>query len=525
MGFMKLKKNISIMLVIGLMSSTLIGCSNTSSDAGKSLDKENARKANNELIAAVTSEPETGFDATDTGHGDMTSVFFSTLFKRNKNLGMENDLAKSYEISEDRLTWTVKIREDVKFTDGENLTAEDVVYTYEIAKNSGSSIDLTMLDSVSKVDDYTVKLTVNEPSSDIIMVLASPIQFAAIYPKSVVDSASDEGVKEYIGTGPYKVAEWKQDQYVKLEKYEDYQPAEGESSGLAGAKNAQADTITFNIVTDTATRIAGVQNGQYDIAEDIPADQYKDLAADKNLTMDVRSGGTLNLFLNTTEGVMADEKVRQAALAALNCDDILMASYGDADLYKLNAGWCNPDDAQWGTEAGSEYYNQNDVEKAKKLLSESSYDNEKIVLVTTPEYNEMYNATLVVQEQLKAAGFNAEVESYDFSTFMEHRADPKQFSMYITSNSYNMLPIQLSVLDKGWAGLDRPEVTDGIKAIRSASSNEEAKAAWEDLQSFIYEYGAASVIGHFTNITAMNSKVENYQYLRFPIYWNITFAE
>ena len=54
--------------------------------------------------------------------------------------------------------------------------------------------------------------------------------------------------------------------------------------------------------------------------------------------MDVRSGGTLNLFLNTTEGVMADEKVRQAALAALNCDDILMASYGDADLYKLQVG-------------------------------------------------------------------------------------------------------------------------------------------------------------------------------------------
>ena len=82
-----------------------------------------------------------------------------------------------------------------------------------------------------------------------------------------------------------KVAEWKQDQYVKLEKNEDYQPAEGKSSGLAGAKNAQADTITFNIVTDTATRIAGVQNGQYDIAEDIPADQYKDLATDTNLSV------------------------------------------------------------------------------------------------------------------------------------------------------------------------------------------------------------------------------------------------
>lgn len=72
------------MLVIGLMSSTLIGCSNTSSGAGKSLDKEKARKANNELIAAVTSEPETGFDATDTGHGDMTSVFLVHYLKEIK---------------------------------------------------------------------------------------------------------------------------------------------------------------------------------------------------------------------------------------------------------------------------------------------------------------------------------------------------------------------------------------------------------------------------------------------------------
>lgn len=71
-------------------------------------------------------------------------------------------------------------------------------------------------------------------------------------------------------------------------------------------------------------------------------------------------------------------------------------------------------------------------------------------------------------------GINAEVESYDFSTFMEYRADPKQFDMFITSNSYNMLPIQLSVLDSGWAGLDRPEIAEGITAIRSAASEEGA---------------------------------------------------
>ena len=396
------KKIVSALLCVAMIATMATGCGGSKSSSTSGNADSTAKQF--EINAAIAANPPALDPHTVNANvtGGIGIHIYEALFQMDENYEPQPVLAESYEMSDDGKEYTIKLRQGVKFHNGDEMKADDVVASMnrwvELSPKAKTLIDGSVFE---KVDDYTVKLTVNEPSSDIIMVLASPIQFAAIYPKSVVDSASDEGVKEYIGTGPYKVAEWKQDQYVKLEKYEDYQPAEGESSGLAGAKNAQADTITFNIVTDTATRIAGVQNGQYDIAEDIPADQYKDLAADKNLTMDVRSGGTLNLFLNTTEGVMADEKVRQAALAALNCDDILMASYGDADLYKLNAGWCNPDDAQWGTEAGSEYYNQNDVEKAKKLLSESSYNNEKIVLVTTPEYNEMYNATLVVQEQLK----------------------------------------------------------------------------------------------------------------------------
>ena len=143
-------------------------------------------------------------------------------------------------------------------------------------------------------------------------------------------------------------------------------------------------------------------------------------------------------------------------------------------------------------------------------------------LVTTPDYPEMYNATLVIQEELKKVGINAKVDSTDFSTFMEHRADPKKFSMYVTSNSYSMLPIQLSVLDKGWAGLDVKEVTEGISAIRYAKSTEDASAAWKNLQGFLYEYGAASVIGQYTNVNALNKNVQNYSVLRFPIYCNVT---
>ena len=70
----------------------------------------------------------------------------------------------------------------------------------------------------------------------------------------------------------------------------------------------------------------------------------------------------------------------------------------------------------WGRDAGSEYYNQNNIGKAKELLTEAGYKNEALDLETTPDYGEMYNATLVVQAELQSAGINAVVESYDFST-------------------------------------------------------------------------------------------------------------
>lgn len=526
---MKHKRLLSCILV-AVMSMTLVlsGCGKKEEAKGDSDSQGTETAEKTELNIAIAANPPSLDPPTVNSNivGGIGIHIYESLFQMNENYEPVPVLAESYEVSDDGMVYTFKLRQGVKFHNGEEMKADDVVASMnrwlELSAKAKTLIGGSVFE---KVDDYTVKMTANQASSDIIMILASPIQFAAIYPKTVVETASEEGIKEYIGTGPYKLAEWKQDQYVKLERNEDYQSSPNASTGLADAKEAVADEIYFRVVTDSATRIAGVENGQYDISEDIPLERYAELSAKPGLKMMVQSGGTLNLFLNTTEGIMANEKVRQAALAALNCEDVLLAAYGDPNLYQINAGWCNPADKQWGTDAGKEYYNQNDVEKAKKLLAEAGYNNEPIILVTTPDYAEMYNATLVVQEQLKQAGFNAEVESYDFSTFMEHRSDPKQFSMFITSNSYNMLPIQLSVLDKGWAGLDRTEVTEGIVAIRSAETEKDAAKAWEDLQTFLYEDGAATVLGHFTNVILTNENVDGVSYVRFPIYWNATVSK
>lgn len=523
------KKLLSILLCLAMVVAMLVGCgsSNDSKD-----DNSNASTGETtykeELNIAITANPPTldvhGVNSNIVG-GIGTHIY-EPLFAMNGDYEVTAVLADSYTVDETGTIYTIKLRQGVKFHNGEEMVADDVVASMtRWLSLSGKANALLNGTVFEKVDDYTITMTTPEAYADTMTVLAASIQFPAILPKTAIDGAGDEGVTEFIGTGPYKLEEWKQDQYIHLTRYDEYAQPEGESSGFTGKKEATSKDIYFRIVTDDATRVAGLQNGQYDIAEEMPQERYAELAEDESLVFSVKTTGTLNLFFNTTHGIMANADMRQAILACLNSAEVMLAGYGDENLYILNPGWCNPDDAMWGTDAGKEYYSQNDIEKAKGLLKTAGYNNEEIILVTTPDYSEMYNATLVVQAQLQKAGINAVVEQYDFATFMEHRANPEQFSLYITSNRYNLSPVQLSVLTKDWAGLDVEEVDNGIVSIRKAASAEESSAAWADLQEFLYEYGAAHVFGHYSGLMATTTKVEGFTYFDFPIYWNVKVAE
>ena len=544
------KKNLSRCLALALVAAmALSGCGNkeaaettaaaaateaAATEAAKEEKKEEAAAPAEEAsyktevnIAAPANPPSLDVQAINSNIvGGIGSHVYEPLFAMNANYEPTAVLADSYEVSEDGKVYTIKLREGIMFHNGKEMVADDVVASMtRWLEKSGKAKALLDGTVFEKVDDYTVTMTLPEAYADVMTVISASIQFAAIQPVEVIESASEEGITEFIGTGPYKLAEWKQDQYVHLTKYDGYQQPEGESSGFTGRKEAYATDLYFRVVTDNTTRIAGVQTGQYDIAEDIPLERYAELSADTNVELNSKTAGSLNLFFNTTTGIMANPDIRQAIMACLNCEDIMYAAYGDPNLYVLNPGWCNPDDAMWGSDGGSEYYNQNDIAKAKELLTKAGYNNEEIILVTTPDYAEMYNATLVVQAQLISAGINAVVESYDFATFMEHRADPNQFDLFITSNRYNLSPVQLSVLTKDWAGLNHEDVDAGIHAIRFAASAEESSAKWTELQTFLYEYGAASVLGHYSGVIANGANVEGFNYFDFPLYWNTRVPE
>ena len=359
----KLKKIITLSLMVALTATALVGCTSSSSKESNSKSQvTNERKANNELIADVTYEPEEGFDATESDHGDMTRVFFSTLFQRDKDLGMKNDLAESHEISEDRLTWTVKIREDVKFTDGEPLTAEDVVYTYEIAKNSGSSIDLTMLESVKQVDEYTIEFKLNNPQSTFIEKLAR----VGIVPKH----AHNEGFADNpIGSGPYKFIQWDKGQQVIAEANEDY---------YGDVPSIKKLTMVF---MDDDAAYAALKAGEIDIAS-IPGSFAKEEVEGKKL-IELDSIETYGVAYpmekpgkKTKDGnpignaVTSDEAIRKAMTYAIDREELvegILEGYGAPSSTGLEKmPWLNEDTVIKPEEDG-------DIEGAKKILEEAGW--------------------------------------------------------------------------------------------------------------------------------------------------------
>lgn len=229
---------------------TVCGCGSAADSAGGQDGQAEKRAESDEVIITmpVTSEPEAGFNpAYGWGAGEHVHepLIQSTLTVTNEDLEIEKDLATDYTVSEDGMVWTVDIRSDVQFTDGEALTAEDVAFTYNLCREESSVNDFTMLERAEAVDADTVKFYMNRPYS----IWPYTMAVVGIVPEHVYDENYGE---HPIGSGRYILKQWDKGQQVILEANPDYYGGEvkmkkvtilfmEEDASLAAAMSGQAD--------------------------------------------------------------------------------------------------------------------------------------------------------------------------------------------------------------------------------------------------------------------------------------------
>ena len=236
-----------------------------------------------------------------------------------------------------------------------------------------------------EIDEYTVALNLPEPLSITLPVLAYVGgSLPGIMPKEIVETADETGVKEYIGTGPFKFEEWKQDQYILLKRFADYQPRSEEPDGLAGRREALVEDLYFLFVQDPLTAIAGLETGEYDIVHGVARDNVEQLEQNPEIEVSVHPSGPLAVYFNKRKGLFTDKKARQAIVSMLDADAILKSAYSDEKFYELNHNIMTYHQlGQWGTDVGKDKYNQKDKEKAKQLLAEAGYNGEEITMITS----------------------------------------------------------------------------------------------------------------------------------------------
>ncbi|CAM3418643.1 ABC transporter substrate-binding protein [Marinicrinis lubricantis] len=311
------------------------GCSSESGNpqsAGSDVTRD-------ELILAVGTEPEMGFDPT-TGWGRYGSPLFqSTLLKRDDDLNVVNDLAETYEVSSDGKVWTVELRQGVQFSDGEPLTAEDVQFTFETAASSGSVLDLQNLQQVEAVDNDTVRFTLKQAQSTFLDVLIT----TGIVPKHAY---GEDYAERPIGSGPYRLLQWDQGQQLIVE-----------ANPLYYGEKPFFQRLTFLFMNEDAA-FAAAKAGDVDIAY-IPAafsrQQVSGMRLENVHSVDNRgimfpvvpAGGENEQGEPVGNDVTADLAIRQAINIAVDRQalvDGVLEGYG-TPAFTVNDGlpWWNPD--------------------------------------------------------------------------------------------------------------------------------------------------------------------------------------
>lgn len=519
-----LSKKLLSLLISGIMIVSLTGCGGT--DNSGSGDASGEPKMSDTLKVGLNADPPTLDPLMSTGAivRDCNKYIFEGLFEMDENYEPKCQLAESYSANSDYTEYTFVLREGVKFHNGKTMTADDVVASLNrwLSKNSAVKSLITHGEQFEKVDDKTVKISLQSPCYLLPSIMVAPAQFPCIMPKEVVEAATDDkGISEYIGTGPLIFKEWKQNQYLLLEHNDDYEGPGYELSGEAGDKKVYFKEVYLHFITDSTIRTAGIQSGEYDIVSNISYNDVASLQSNSNVKLDKSLMGYTGIIMNKVEGTLGtNEKLRGAITYALDCDEIMNSAYPAKEYIDITPSMM-PEGSKWYTTAGTEAINSKDMDKAKQLLAESNYDGTPIKVITNQVYQQHYNGTMVLVEQLKKLGLTVDLKVVDWTTMLEYKKTKGTYDIFFMDYPIVTAPVSLRTIsqtDEGWTTW--PEFLELLSKVNKATSDEDATKAWEECQKYLFGRYSYVPLGYSYYANATTSAIKDYHSMQCQCIYN-----
>ncbi len=453
-------------------------------------------KAGGTLVSAQATEA-TGLDpqlVAALSRSRRSPLTYNQLLRFDENMNPVPELAGSWETSKDGLTWTFKLRQGVKFHDGQELTSADVKFTFDrlFEKSPGKS-DFIAVDKVEPAGKYAVKFITKEPFAGLLAALGGFWGF--IISEAGVKSAGGDLNRTAMGTGPFVFTDWKVEQQLVLKKNPSYF-----KKGLP-----HVDELIIRTIPDESAVVAALRTGQIHHAFFEDNKNYNLLKDEKTLT-GYRSSrlGYDYLNMSANRGPLKDVRVRQAISWAVDRSQVLKVAA--SGLGRLTAPATAPM-KQWQIpeETWMKYYKP-DVERAKRLMAEAGQSaGFSVKCMVIPTFPTMVLGAPIIAAQLKRIGINMEIENVEYAVWIK-RWQAHDFDMTMNSTPGYADPDTAffralhSTKGQNWNSWSVPEVDALLEEGRRTINPKKRKEIYDHLQVLILEnvpqlwlYSAASV--------------------------------
>ncbi len=554
---MKKRSILALMMALCMMLALLAGCGGSGNEAQAPAEEPAAAPADDAAEAAEEATAEDvpveaeALESADTGlldhylrdtltmsatsdggtfdpysHSSFTAanLIFQTLIRQDNDGNIRYELAKSIE-KVDNLHYTITLWDNIRDSEGNPLTASDVVYSIDKLIAAGNESQVSKLDHLEIVDDYTLTWVCKEPFAQ------GDLEKQMSDPKIITQAAyeSHDFVSDPIGTGPYVLTQYVPGSTVVIEANEDYwmkELPEDIKADLWVYSVQNVREIKFSIIADAATRAIALETGEIDIADTLDGSDAAAFATRDDLT-------TINkpvdppaafIFNCSDQSPFADLNLRQAVCYGLDNEAILDGVTCPAYVvYGISPRMYDaPDD--WTT--GREYYDY-DPELAQSLVDASDYDGETITLMYSSSVAND-GLALQMQSQLRNLGINVELYAVENSVIRTAMYDDTAWDIRIDTmgggNYLSKIIYKFSSMDsennlhgRNIMMVEDPTLDDLCIAVNDAASGEpgdvtdatamtaESVAAWDDY--FTYEQCYAYAVFCYSEQTACQAGI------------------
>ena len=482
-----------------------------------------AQKRGGDVVIAMLAAPPS-LDAQATSAQVARNInlhVYETLYARDENARAVPDLAEGVAISPDGLTYVFTLRRGVKFHNGKEMAPADVVASLERYRKAGASaILISSIESIVATGPSQVTIKLKRVQSNFLDNLSSPRAPIAIMPAE--EATKEMGKASPIGTGPYRLAEYKPDSHVKLVRFDDYKPnpAYKERDGFAGAKLAYLDSLTFRFMPEAGARNAAVESGQVHLNETTDGLTAKRLKGNPNFQIfQMMPFAQQVIKFNHALPPGSDINFRRAVAQGVEREEMLAVAY--PDIYRLDTSWIF---------GGSPYHSSRaakkpDLAAAKATLAKSSYKGEKLIFIVDTDRPNLDTAT-VFQQQMAQIGVNIELKVADWPTTSKMGLTSDQgWNFWTHGVGINPYEGPASVMGNWVKGAGQRRADPAIDALfeklNAEMSPDARKKVFAEFENRMDDEAVALNLGNYGMFQVATSKLKNFKPYRIPRMWGV----